>query len=540
MRFQEELKCKSREQIWNEYCGYLDLSLSEYMYVQHHLLAEQLRLWNESSLGQALLHGQRPKNADELRRMLPLTRYHDYAPYLLPKPKDGLPGEPIIWIQTTWEGGLRPIKVAPYTRSMLDTYRHHLVTLSILGCSRKKGDVRVKKGDRILYGGAPLPYATGLIPSLLSETIAYEWLPDPNETKEESFSRRIQEGFSKGMQGGIDYFFGVGSVAHFITENFTRTLSGGHSHGGGKTKVSPRIALRYLRAKSISKRDKRPILPKDLFHLKAFFYTGPDSRCYTRDLAEAWGTVPLEIAAGTESTCIACETWEHNGMVFFPDACFYEFIPESELERCQFDPTYTPRTCLMDGVETGRNYELVISVLHGGAFMRYRIGDVYRCVSAGGNSLPRFIFNDRVSSVIDIASFTRITEAGVKEVIELSGADISNWLMKKEYNSHNRPFLHMYVEVSPRALRKSAVQAEILADHLAAYFRYFDSDYSDLKKMLGMEPLQITLLKPGLIAAYEAKTGIPLPKINPGVLDLKEMLQFEQTYTFRDEEVMAP
>ena len=146
----------------------------------------------------------------------------------------------------------------------------------------------------------------------------------------------------------------------------------------------------------------------------------------------------------------------------------------------------------------------------------------------------------RVSSVIDIASFTRITEAGVKEVIELSGADISNWLMKKEYNSHNRPFLHMYVEVSPRALRKSAVQAEILADHLAAYFRYFDSDYSDLKKMLGMEPLQITLLKPGLIAAYEAKTGIPLPKINPGVLDLKEMLQFEQTYTFRDEEVMAP
>ena len=104
------------------------------------------------------------------------------------------------------------------------------------------------------------------MPSLLSETIAYDWLPDPNETKDESFSQRIRDGFSLGMQGDIDYFFGVGSVAHYITENFIRTLSGGHSSGGSKTKVSPRLALRYLRAKSISKRDKRPILPKDLFH----------------------------------------------------------------------------------------------------------------------------------------------------------------------------------------------------------------------------------------------------------------------------------
>ncbi len=43
------------------------------------------------------------------------------------------------------------------------------------------------------------------------------------------------------------------------------------------------------------------------------------------------------------------------------------------------DPAYTPLTCLMDEVCPGAKYEIVISVLHGGAFMRYRIGDVYRC-----------------------------------------------------------------------------------------------------------------------------------------------------------------
>ncbi len=47
--------------------------------------------------------------------MVPLTDYEDYADILLRKDGDSLPGNPVIWIQTTWEGGKHPIKVAPYT-----------------------------------------------------------------------------------------------------------------------------------------------------------------------------------------------------------------------------------------------------------------------------------------------------------------------------------------------------------------------------------------------------------------------------------------
>ena len=96
-------------------------------------------------------------------------------------------------------------------------------------------------------------------------------------------------------------------------------------------------------------------------------------------------------------------------MVFFPDACFYEFIPEEEMRRNLRDPAYQPRTCLMDEIQTGETYELVLSVLHGGAFMRYRIGDMYHCISAGSSQLPLLTFVDRVPDVIDIAGFTRIT-----------------------------------------------------------------------------------------------------------------------------------
>ena len=521
MRFEDKLKKYSHEQLWQEYCGFLDMSLSDYMYTQRRLMEEQLALWSGSGLGRQLLKGERPKTIDDLRRMLPLTTYADYADVLLPKRTEMLCGEPAIWIQTTWEGGLRPSKLAPYTRSMLDTYRHNLLSTMMMASARKKGDFDLKRGDRILYGGAPLPYMTGLMPSLFDEDIKFTWLPDANTNSDLSFSQRIKKGFAMALSGGVDFFFGIGSVANYITENFGKS-SGGH---GGKTKVSPGNALRYLRAKYISRRDGRPIVPGDVFRLKAFFFAGTDAKCYKDRLTKAWGIAPVELAAGTESTCIGAETWEHKGMVFFPDACFYEFIPEAEMRRNLEDPAYQPRTCLMDEIQAGETYELVISVFHGGAFMRYRIGDLYHCLSAGCGQLPRLTFVDRVPDVIDIAGFTRITASSMQEVIRLSRLDIGDWVVKKEFNGNDDPFLHLYLEIPPDAQAGEVATRAVLTEHLSLYFKYFDSDYGDLKKLLNMEPLEITILKYGTIAAYERRIGTRLPRINPGMLDIMGLLR---------------
>ena len=92
------------------------------------------------------------------------------------------------------------------------------------------------------------------------------------------------------------------------------------------------------------RRDERSIQPKDLFHLKSLVCAGTDTASYKPGLERAWGIKALEICAGTEPTLIATETWNHNGMVFFPDACFYEFIPEEEMNRNLEDPSYVPRT----------------------------------------------------------------------------------------------------------------------------------------------------------------------------------------------------
>ena len=52
MRFEDKLKMCSREQLWQEYCGFLDLDMEEYMNIQNRLLMEQMQLWCYCPLGQ--------------------------------------------------------------------------------------------------------------------------------------------------------------------------------------------------------------------------------------------------------------------------------------------------------------------------------------------------------------------------------------------------------------------------------------------------------------------------------------------------------
>lgn len=531
MKLGDKLKKVNPVQVWDEFCGYLDLGLKNYMYIQKRLMQEQIDLWSASGLGKSLLKGKTPKTIDEFRQALPLTTYEDYAEILLKKRTDMLPREPMIWIQTTWEGGLRPIKLAPYTREMLDIYRHNVETIMMLASSTGKYKYTMREKDSILYGGAPLPYATGLMPSLLSEDISFVWLPDSNEHSDLSFSQRIKKGFELAYKYDIDYFFAIGSVANYITDSF------GKKGAGVKTglKISPRIAARYIRAKYLCKRDGRTLQPKDVFKLKGFIGAGTDSRCYKKKLGDAWGVTPIEIAAGTESTCIGVETWERRGMVLFPDACFYEFIPEDEMYKNLQDPSYMPKTCLMDEVSKDRNYELVITVFKGGAFARYRIGDVYRCVSAGGkDEIPTFTFIDRIPTIIDIAGFTRITRRSVEEVIARSKLGIGRWFARKEYTDGNCPFIHMYLEMKPDAAESDAISKKILTEHLSVYFKSFDSDYEDLKKLLEIDPLQIQILKYGTIARYERLSGTELQRINPPDINVISLLRMESDASVQD------
>ena len=74
----------------------------------------------------------------------------------------------------------------------------------------------------------------------------------------------------------------------------------------------------------------------------------------------------------------------------------------------------------------------------------------------------------------------------------------------------------------------TAMTATILKDLLSTYFKYIDQDYRDLKKILGMDPLQVTIFTCGTVAAYEKKTGKKIHQMSPSHYDLKELLDVQE------------
>lgn len=467
--------------------------------------------------------------------MVPLTTYDDYADLLLAKRADVLPGNPVIWIQTTWEGGKHPIKVAPYTRSMLDTYRNNVIACLILSTSTEKGKFDVENTDKILYGLAPLPYATGLFPLALSEDVDIEFLPAVKDAVNMRFSERNKAGFKMAMKQDVEFFFGLGSVAYAVSQSLSAMTSSGKSfHASDLVKCRPHMIYRLLRAKQQCRQEERALQPKDLFKLKGFMVAGTDNQCYKDDLEQLWGIRPMELFAGTEPSIIGTETWTRKGMYFFPDTAFYEFILEADMLKNYEDPAYIPRTYLMDEVVPGEKYELVFTILKGGAFARYRCGDMYRCVGLENREdqtvIPRFEYIDRVPWIIDIAGFTRISENGIRSVIQLSGLPIRNWTAAKEYNEKHRPYLHMYVEVEQDALVNQAMSSEILKELLSTYFKYIDQDYRDLKKILGMEPLVVTILRCGSFRAYEQRYGRKIRHMSPPQHEISELLKIQENF----------
>lgn len=531
MNLKNKLNEGKYDLIWESYCGFLDLDMQSYMCIQKRLMEEQIEIWTNSRLGKSILKGKNPKTIDEFRRMVPLTTYDDYSDMLLQKSADTLPDNPVVWIQTTWEGGKHPIKIAPYTRSMLDTFRTNVAACLILATTTEKYKVNVSANDKLLYGLAPLPYATGLLPHALNEEIDIKFLPPVKEAEGMTFSERNKLGFKMAMQQDVELFFGLGSVAYAISLSLGASSAGSSGGLSSLLKCKPKMIRRILKAKKACKKENRDLMPKDLFKLKGFMVAGTDNNSYKDDLEELWGIRPMEIFAGTEPSLIGTETWTRKGMYFFPDSCFYEFIAEQDMLKGFEDPTYQPRTYLMDEVVPGEKYEIVISVLKGGAFARYRVGDVYRCVGLDckedQTSIPRFEYIDRIPPIIDIAGFTRISEKGIQHAIDLSGLAVVDWTAQKTYTESKHPYMRLFVELEKEELVNRAISTDIIKEILTTYFKYIDQDYRDLKKILGMDPLVVSAVRCGTFKAFAEKNGTPIAKMNPSHYHLDALLKMQ-------------
>jgi hypothetical protein len=524
----ELLRQGRRAEIWKKCCGFIDLSLKEFMEIQARLLMEQIDLLSRCELGRSLLGGKVPSSVEEFRQTVPLTTYEDYAPYLLEKREDVLPARPMFWARTSGRSGEYEFKWIPFPAGVFWAQLQEFFSSFIFASCRDRGDFVLEEYDKFLYCLAPPPYGSGWVPYQMPQIFPFDFLPPAEEAEQMSFEERISEGFRLAIREGLDVFLGIGSVLVRIGEQFAQQ--------SGKMKISsflsqPKSLLRLIRGSIRSKLAARPMLPKDLWDLKGIVLTGTDSSIYRDKIEYYWGKSPVEFYGATELHIVAMQTWDREGMTFVPSANFLEFIPEEEYLKAENDPGYQPRTVLLDKVEAGKVYEIVATNFMGGPFVRYRVRDLIKITSLRNEELeidiPQMVFESRGDEVIDLAAFTRLTEKIIWQAIQNSGVEYVDWTVRKEIEEQ-QPVLHLYIE-----LKGDDQDIESIGEAIHSSLRNLDSDYKNLEEMLGLKPLRVTPLPPNAFQRYyqdRKEAGADLahlkpPHMKPSDRDIERLLR---------------
>jgi hypothetical protein len=493
-----------KEELWQMCCGFIHLSFEQFMAIQKRLLLEQIDLLKNCELGRRVMRGAMPETIEEFREQVPLTTYDDYLPDLVEKREDGLPAKPAMWVHTVGRAGEYNFKFVPLSHRFVYEFERVAGGVGLLASCDSRGNFVVKEHLKTLTTMASPHYGSGVVGYLMQKALGFDLMPANAE--EMTFQKRIEDGFEEGLCQGVDAFGGLPSILAYVGEMFKQ----GAINVDTRFWLShPSASARFIKGLIKSKLARRPMLPKDLWSVKVVVGGGVDSAIFRESVEDLWGRRPLELYGGTEGGIYAVQTWDYESMTFVPNLNFFEFIPEREYFKWQLDHSYHPQTVLMDEVKAGEKYEIVITNLHGGALVRYRVGDLIKITSIRngklGIDIPQMLFHSRADDLIDIASLGRLTEPVIEEAVENSGIDYVDWVARKELID-DKPALHLYLEPGNQYIASE----EGIAAAIREQFKKLDRKYrcnfygliGDMETGLNLKPLQVTLLPRGAFSSY--------------------------------------
>jgi hypothetical protein len=176
---------------------------------------------------------------------------------------------------------------------------------------------------------------------------------------------------------------------------------------------------------------------------------------------------------------------------------------------------------LLDEVKAGENYEIVITNFHGGAMVRYRLGDIVRITSLRneklGIDIPQMAFERRADDLIDLG-FIRLTERVIWQAIENISIPYVDWTARKEV-AEGRPALHLYLELKDGYIASEKGVATAVYEQIKklddGFIHY---DLPSIERLLNFKPIEITLLPEGAFANYMAQRqaeGADLAHLKP-------------------------
>ena len=500
----------TEDELWQRYCGFLDLSIDEFMEIQEELLMDEIEQVADSTLGKKIMGNRKPKNMEEFRQIVPLTTYDDYEPYLSEQREDVLAVKPYRWCHTSGKGGR--FKWFPLTVEIFDKTCRNFLSSCILASCSKKGEVNIGPGLRFLAIWPPPPYPSGTSIEYFAQHFTYHHIPPHEMVKDLEIQERMQKGFQIALRDGVDVLGAISSVLVRMGEGFaeqTRKMQFSPSM------LHPKVIFRMLRAKLRSTKEKRVLLPKDLWSPKAIVCGGMDTNVYKDDIARYWGNEPFDFYVSTETLFVAVTPWNNKALTFIPDSVFLEFIPYEEQLKHKEDKDYQPSTVLLSEVEEGKLYEVVITQFHGMPLLRYRLNDIIKVVflkdEETGINLPQIVIQGRVGETIGLAGLCDLDEKTVWQAIVNTGIKYIDWTARKEYDE-NQTFLRIYLEL------KEEKEPTEIASMIDEQLKMVDIDYKDVSAYLNLQPVRATLLSRGTFWEYmqeKRKEGADIAQLKP-------------------------
>ena len=456
---------------------------------------------------------------EEFREQVPLTTYADYAKYLLKRRRNVLPEKPLVWLRTAGEAGKYPVAWIPMSRRLYEELGRVMLGILIFSSCKQRGDITLRENDKCLYALAPIPYFSGISGRRIDEESILDFLPPLDEAEKMPFDERMQQGFNQALFKGMDIFAGMSSVLATAGKSFSRSTI---NINNKNLMSNPKALLRLAKGLTISKLARRPLLPKDLWSLKGVVAGGTDTPVFKNRIKEMWGHYPLDTYGRTEATVVATQTWDHQGMTFIPNLNFFEFIPERDSLIMKEDPSYRPKTLLLEEVRAGEKYELVITNVLGGALVRYRLGDIIKITALRnmelGIDIPQMEFYSGVNDFVKVGDSTRLTENIIWQAIEESGVAYRDWTVVGQ--ARGTPRLQLYLEPEEDGYGREEFIARDIHERLIT----MNDGYTNLVPSDGRMPLKVTLLPRNTFQDYRLRQSVSgadpahlrISHVNPG------------------------
>ena len=201
---------------------------------------------------------------------------------------------------------------------------------------------------------------------------------------------------------------------------------------------------------------------------------------------------------------------------------FYEFIPMEEIE------SPNPQVLPLWGVETGRNYAIVISTSSG--LWRYMIGDTVRFTSTNPY---KFVITGRTKFFINAFGEELIVdnaETGLAEACRRTGAQVLEYTAAPVFMDGEGKCRHQWLVGFAKEPEDAGQFARILDETL----QQVNSDYEAKRyKDITLQSLELVVARKGLFHDWLASKGKlggqhKVPRLSNNRVHIEEMLAFNK------------